>query len=138
MAISLQKDFAGLAGTQYITDHNANYTAIEAAVNQLLTALGSSSGAQAQVPAGLQEIFDRDGIIGTGSYLPQSPGASNIITISAGAAWVGSLFAAKTTTSQIDLTAFSDGTLYLNVDGLGEPNVTTTQNALSLYRRRLQ
>jgi hypothetical protein len=133
MALLLQKDFSGLAGTQYITDHNSNYTAIEAAVNQLLTALGASSGSAAQVPNGLREIFDRDGIIGTGSYEPPSTAPSNIMTVPAGAAWVNLIFAAKTTTSQIDLTAFSDGTLYLNVDSLGEPNVTTTQNSLSLY-----
>jgi hypothetical protein len=55
------------------------------------------------------------------------------MTVAAGAAWVASLFAQKATTSTIDLTSFGDGTLYLNVDGLGEPNVTTSQNALSLY-----
>lgn len=133
MAITLVKDFAGLSGTQYITDHNSNYTILEDNVNDLLLFLGSTSGANAQVPNGLREIFDRDGIIGVGSYLPPSTAPSNIMTVAAGAAWVGLLFAQKATTSAIDLTAFADGTLYLNVDGLGEPNVTTVQNALSLY-----
>ena len=133
MAIVLVKDFSGLAGTQYITDHNSNYTILEASVNDLLLFLGSTSGSNAQVPNGLREIFDRDGIIGVGSYLPPATAPSNIMTVAAGAAWVALLFAQKTTTSAIDLTAFADGTLYLNVDGLGEPNVTTVQNALSLY-----
>jgi hypothetical protein len=133
MAITLVKDFSGLAGTQYITDHNANYTSLEDAVNQLLTALGSTAGASAEVPLGLQQIFDRDGIIGTGSYEPPLTAPSNIMTVPAGAAWINLFFAAKATTSAIDLTAFGDGTLYLNVDGLGIPNVTTSSTPTSLY-----
>ena len=61
MAIDLVKVFSGLAGTQYITDHEGNYTIIEDNINTLLLFLGSTSGANAQVPLGLQEIFDRDG-----------------------------------------------------------------------------
>ena len=133
MAIILVKDFSGLAGTQYITDHNSNYTILEDSVNDLLLFLGSTSGANAQVPNGLREIFDRDGIIGVGSYLPPSTAPSNIMTVAAGAAWINLLFAQKATTSTIDLTAIPDGTVYLNVDGLGEPNVTTSANAFTLY-----
>ncbi len=133
MAIILVKDFSGLAGTQYITDHNSNYVIIEDSINSLLAFLGSTSGANAQVPNGLREIFDRDGIIGVGSYLPPSTAPSNIMTVAAGAAWVALLFAQKATTSTIDLTSFADGTLFLNVDSLGEPNVTNSQNSLSLY-----
>jgi hypothetical protein len=133
MAITLVTDFSGLVGTQYITDHNSNYTIIKAAIDQLQLALGSSTGAAINVPTGLQEIFDRDGIIGVGSYLPPSTAPSNIMTVAAGAAWVNLIFAASATTNNVDLTAFGDGTLYLNVDGLGLPNVTTTQNAFSLY-----
>ncbi len=133
MAIDLVKIFSGLAGTQYITNHDSNYTIIEDAINTLLLALGSTSGANAQVPNGLQQIFDRDGIIGKGSYLPPSTAPSNLMTIPAGAAWVDFIFAAKATTSVIDLTAISDGTVYLNVDSLGEPNVTEILTSKSLY-----
>ena len=65
--VTLFKNFvAGM--TDYMAKHNANYATIEDKLNYILSMLTGQSGGDLSVPVGLQEIFDRAGIIGIGSY----------------------------------------------------------------------
>lgn len=129
MAINLQKNFSG-GSTTYIQDHESNYTIIEASINDLLLTLGSTNGGPLAVPAGLEEIFDRDGIIGFGSFLiPTGNIGGFLLGVAPGAAWVGASFRKNDASQTVDLTGLPDGTLYLDVSTNGTASVGTTQNA---------
>lgn len=125
--VSLVKVFLG--STSYAGDHESNYTAIEDAINTLSGLLGGATSIL-DVPAGLQEIFDRNGIIGKASYKPSDNGGaalpSNNLTVAAGAYWSGATFNKKSTTTSINMNAFSTATLYINVPTGGVPVVSTT------------
>lgn len=130
VTVSLVKVFQG--STSYATDHEANYTTIEAAINALDLLVGGAS-ALTDVPLGLREIFDRSGIIGKASYKPGDNGGaalpSNNLTIADGAYWSTAYFAKKTTTTILNMSAFSTGTLYVNVPLGGVPTVTASPTA---------
>lgn len=131
MAISLAKAFA--ASTTYVTDHESNYTIIEDAINSILTTLTGSSGSLS-VPQGLQEIFDRDGVIGVASYqLTNQTVVSDSLTIPAGAAWIASTFRRKTSSTILNTSALTTGTRYINVDSGGNPVLSSTLTAESVY-----
>jgi len=128
--VSLVKVFQ--ASTSYATDHEANYTAIESAINSLSLLIGGATSVL-DVPIGLREIFDRNGIIGKASYKPSDNGGvalpSNNLTVAAGAYWSTSYFAKKDTTTLINMDAFSTATLYINVPNGGVPSVATSASA---------
>lgn len=131
MAITLTKVFAGIS--DYIAKHEANYTLIESNINVLLEALGGSSGSL-QVPVGLQEIFDRDGVIGVGSYqLTNQTVVSDTLNIPAGAAWIGLSFRTKSTSTALDTSALTTGTRYIDIDSAGLPSLADTSSANSIY-----
>lgn len=135
MAISLIKVFQG--STSYATDHEANYTSLETEVNLLRTLITGATSVL-DVPAGLKEIFDRNGIIGKASYKPSDNGGvalpSNNLTIAAGAYWSGADFRKAPTTTVINMNAFSTGTLYVNVPAGGVPTVTAAPEADSAWQ----
>ena len=132
MAISLVKDFDSSA--TYIPDLDQNFTTLEDQVNLLLVASGSGSGSSSAVPTGLQQIFDRDGVIGIGSYqLANQTVVANTLTIPAGAAWILLGYRAKASSTVLDTTTLTTGTRYLNVDSGGNPVLATTSSAESVY-----
>jgi hypothetical protein len=114
--------------TDYMQRHNSNYGIVEAALNELATLITGVTGGQALVPLGLQEIFDRRGLIGVGSY-DFSTGASTNIVVAAGAYYNAGSFYHKTTTTTLSLVGRSAGTYYLNLDGLGTPIIGTSADA---------
>ena len=57
--------------TDYIARHIANYSRVQACLDYLYSISGSAL-AILDVPRGLQEIFDRNGIIGKASYKPEA------------------------------------------------------------------
>jgi len=128
--VSLVKVFQG--STSYATDHETNYTAIESVINSLSLLVGGATSVL-DVPIGLREIFDRNGIIGKASYKPNDNGGvalpSNNLTIAAGAYWSTSYFASKTSTTLINMDGFSTATLYVNVPNGGVPTVATSASA---------
>jgi len=147
MSYELFKEF--VFGTkEYMQKHNANYTIIQNALNELLSLMTGVTGGQAVVPLGLQEIFDRRGLIGVGSY-DFSTGGSTSITVAAGAYYNAGSFYRKATQTSLSLVGRAAGTYYVNLDGMGSPiigtaadgtttrqfywNGTTTTSAKALY-----
>src|SRR5574340_677847 len=91
MSVSLFKAFVqGM--TDYIAKHNANYALIETNLNYLLGMVTGQAGGDFAVPPGLKEIFDRKGIIGSGSYdfnAGTLTGPNYNLTVAAGGYWSG-------------------------------------------------
>ena len=132
MAITLVKNFDGSA--TYIPDLDQNFTLLEDNVNTLLVASGSGSGSSGAVPTGLQQIFDRDGVIGIGSYqLTNQTVVGDMLTIPAGASWLSLTYRAKSTSTVLDTTTLTTGTRYINVDSGGNPVLADTSSVESVY-----
>ena len=127
MSVTLFKEFV-VGMTDYIARHNANYSIIEANLNDLLARVIGHGGDLA-VSRGLQEIFDRQGLIGIGSYdFPEgtlSP-PDYYLTVAPGAYWSGTAFFAKTTSTVISMAGQSTGTYYVCLDASGTPSVSST------------
>lgn len=131
MSISLTKVFAGIS--DYVQKHEDNYTLIEDNINALLSTLGGSAGS-ISVPAGLQEIFDRAGIIGKASYqLTNQTVVADTLSIPAGAAWINLGFRKKTTSTSLSTASLTTGTRYLNIDSAGLPALATSSSSESIY-----
>lgn len=128
--VSLVKVFQ--SSTSYATDHEANYTAVETAINELSALIGGATGVL-DVPIGLQEIFDRNGIIGKASYKPSDNGGAalpgNNLTVAAGAYWSGAALLKKTTTTLISMNSFATELLYVNIGTAGIPAIANTPTA---------
>lgn len=133
MAISLVKVFSG-GSTTYVEDHESNYTTLEENINTLLNVLGSANGGPLAVPAGLQEIFDRNGVIGKGSYrFAEGSIGGFLLTVPPGAAWLGNVFRKNSASQTVDLTGLPDGVLYLDVSTGGIASAETASGASTLY-----
>ena len=65
--ITLFKDFVAQM-TDHMSCHNGNYAEIESVLNQLLAMVTGQVSGSWQVPDGLKQIFDRNGIVGVGSF----------------------------------------------------------------------
>jgi hypothetical protein len=122
MSYSLFKSFV-YGMLDYIAQHNANYTTIETALNQLAGMINGQAGVNA-VPDGLEEIFDRRGLIGIGSY-DFSAGASTSIVVAAGAYYYPGFFYHKATQTTLSLVGRGAGTYYVNLDSAGTPFIGT-------------
>lgn len=132
MAINLTKDFTGIP--DYEAKHNENYTLIESEINNLLVALGASSGASIAISDGLREIFDRDGVVGIASYLISNGTlTSSLLPVAAGAVVIGTEFRKTASAQNVNLTGLADGTLYLDVGTDGNPSASASQTANSIY-----
>jgi hypothetical protein len=128
--LSLFKSFA--AGmVDYIARHNGNYALIETVLNQILGQLTGQAGGLA-VPSGLQEIFDRRGLIGVGSYDFNTGGLSGPdynLTVQAGAYYNAGTFYHKPGTSSLAMAGKASGTYYVNLDAAGNPLVASSPDA---------
>ena len=103
-------------------------TAVENALNQIFGQLTGQSGSLA-VPYGLQEIFDRRGLIGIASYdfaEGQLSGPGYNFTVSPGTYWNAGQFYRKTTAFTLSMAGKATGTYYLSLDGAGNPLVSTS------------
>lgn len=129
--VTLFKNFvAGM--TDYMAKHNANYTTIEDKLNYILSMLTGQSGGDLSVPVGLQEIFDRAGIIGIGSYdfsegALAGPGYN--LGVNSGAYWSGTTFLHKTTSTSLSMSGRATGTWYIYLDGSGAPALSDSAKA---------
>jgi hypothetical protein len=130
MSVTLFKAFVqGM--TDYITKHNANYALIETNLNYLLGMVTGQSGGDISVPVGLKEIFDRQGLIGIGSYDFSEgtlTGPSYNLAVSAGAYWSGATgnFRSKATATSISMSGQDTGTYYVYLDSSGNPAVSAS------------
>ncbi|OGR09503.1 MAG: hypothetical protein A3K23_00285 [Desulfobacca sp. RBG_16_58_9] len=126
--VTLFKNFvAGM--TDYMAKHNANYATIEDKLNYILSMLTGQAGGDLSVPVGLQEIFDRPGIIGIGSYdfaEGALSGPSYNLGVNAGAYWSGANFLHKSTATTLSLAGRVTGTWYVYLDASGTPALSDT------------
>lgn len=134
MAQTIELFIAFATGTSdYIARHNNNYSIIQNVINQMLAQLTGQSGDMA-VPAGLQEILDRRGVVGDASYDFNDGtlvGPAYNLAVGAGAYWSGQggTFYSKKTGSVLSLAGKAAGTYYINLDGAGNPLASTTPDA---------
>ena len=124
-----------LAGdTTYVAKHNANYVAIKAAIEALQNITGGGGTSSA---GGIQEIFDRDGIIGKNSYLTTvNGGDSKKVDVAAGAFFNnGTLSYLKSpSTVVLDFTGKSVALYYITLGTTtGVPTIETSQTSYSVY-----
>jgi hypothetical protein len=130
MTITLWKSYA-VGETDYIARLNNNAEIIENALNQIFAQLTGQAGSLA-VPLGLQEIFDRRGLIGAGSYdftEGNLLGSAYQFTVQPGAYWNAGTFYQKSATSTLSLAGLAVGTYYLNLDAAGNPLVSPVADA---------
>ena len=124
-----------LAGdTTYIAKHNANYVTIKAAIEALQSITGGGSSSSA---GGIQEIFDRNGVIGKDSYLTTvNSGDDKKVDVAAGAFFNnGTLSYLKSTNIIVlDFTGKSVATYYITLGAsTGAPTIETSQTSYSVY-----
>jgi hypothetical protein len=115
--------------TDYIAKHNANYATIETNLNYILGMLTGASGGDISVPPGLKEIFDRQGLIGVGSYDFNEgvlTGPNYNLTVAAGAYWSGTTFLSRTSSLNLSLAGRATGAWYLYLDASGTPALSDT------------
>jgi len=119
--------------TDYISQHISNYSKIQNCLDYLYSLVG---GARAilDVPLGLQEIFDRNGIIGKASYQPPSGVIGTSLTVPLGAAWMNKTFLYKSTSSVISLAGMTPDTYYITLDGAGNPSVSAILGATTIWQ----
>jgi hypothetical protein len=107
---------------------NQDADSLEYFINLLLGQFTGQTITSLAVPQGLQQIFDRRGIIGTGSYdFANGSGAS--FSVAAGAYWSGSQFYLRATVATLSMAGKAAGTYYLNLDAAGNPLVGATADA---------
>jgi hypothetical protein len=111
--------------TDYIAQHLSNYSRIQTCLDYLY-ALTGQGRAILDVPNGLQQIFDRNGVIGVASYQPPSGNHGSSITVPAGAAWLNSTFYYKSTSTVISMSGMTTGTYYVNLDSGGTPSISAS------------
>lgn len=114
--------------TDYIARHLANYSRIQTCLDYLHAIVGGGR-TLLDVPLGLQEIYDRKGIIGKHSYRPPEGSllsVGDVLTIPGGAYWSGSTFVYKTTDTDVVMGGFPTGDYFVNLDAAGNPSVSDT------------
>lgn len=138
MSVTLFKAFV-TGMTDYITKHNANYTLVETNLNYLLAMVAGQAGGDVSVPAGLKEIFDRQGLIGIDSYDFDEgtlTGPSYNLAVAAGAYWSGGSgnFRSKATASSISMAGQPTGTYYVYLDAAGNPAVSSSVQTDTIWQ----
>jgi hypothetical protein len=134
MTVTLFKDFApGMS--DYIVRHKSNYGLIESNLNQIIGQITGQTTGGLAVPLGLQEIFDRPGLIGVGSYDFTEgvlSGPNYLLAVSPGAYWSGSVFLSHADPSYLSFKDRSTGTCYIYLDGSGVPGLSSnpTENTV--------
>ena len=124
MALTLQTIAADAA---YIAKHNANYSAIQQAVEALQSASGNTVQANLTAPLGFEAFAGGlTSMIGAGSYAASTGGTS--LTLAAGYLWdqVARAVVAKTTSTIIAFSGLAAATYYVHVDSAGTPIANTT------------
>lgn len=122
--------------SDYIARHIANYSRIQACLDYLYALTGAGASAL-DVPIGLQEIFDRNGIVGKGSYKPPAStlsGPDYNLVIPKGAWWSGSNFYSKATSTTIVMSGYSTGTYYVSIDAAGNPSVSASAGSTTVWQ----
>lgn len=134
MTVTLFKDWT-TAQTDYIQRLIGNSTDAETALNDLYNRVAALGGGVASVPLVLQELFDRTGLIGVGSYDFSEgvlTGPDYNLSVAKGAFWNGSTLYRRTSATTIAMSGNPTGTYYLTLDGAGYPSVVDTADATTV------
>ena len=125
MAITLETLAVG--DTNYISKHNANYTTIKVAIDQLQLTLTGSSQSVVNFPSFANVILGTNvGKLAVADVVA-SDGGGAILDITAGAVWIPSAGQARVVGStSLDFTGQSTNTYYTHVDALGAWSFNTT------------
>ena len=125
--------FTLLAGdTTYIAKHNQNYAAIKAAIEALQSTGGGGTSSAA---GGIQEIFDRDGIIGKDSYTTVTFSGGSQLRIDPGAFFHNGTLSYLKSASTVFLNGpTTTDTYYVNIGAsTGIPFLDLNQTSYSIY-----
>lgn len=114
-----------IAINDYISKMNEDNESLEIVINAILAQLGGQVMGALAVPSGLQQIFDRRGLIGIGSY-SFANGAGASFSVAAGGYWSGTQLFFKTSATTLSMTGKAAGTYYLNLDAAGNPSVSSS------------
>ena len=119
--------------TDYIAQHIANYSRIQTCLDYLY-ALSGGGRTMLDVPLGLQEIFDRDGLIGKDAYLVSNGvlGSPYNLIVGVGAVWVNDTFYYKETSTTISLATAPTDTYYINLDAAGNPSISDNPGSVCI------
>jgi hypothetical protein len=131
MATYLERLQALLSGdTNYINKLNQNGQMLAGGLDLIAAQIASLAGFSAlSVPLGLQQIFDRKGLIGVGSFDFSTgflSGPAYNLAVAPGAFWTGDTFIYNLSASQVSLAALATCDYYLTVDTSGIPAVSAS------------
>jgi len=119
--------------TNYINKLNQALGILAEGLDQQVGQVGSITGFAAYaVPVGLQQIFDRRGLVGAAAYALKAgvlDGPDYNLVVNPGAFWSGTTFAYKQSSMTISLALLATGGYFLNLDALGNPTVAAAATA---------
>jgi len=121
--------------TDYIARHTANYARIQTCLDYL-HAMSGGSVTLLDVPNGMQEIFDRAGLIGKDSYkivAATLTGPNYLLNVPKGACYLNDTFLRKVSSTSISLKDATTGTYYINIDAAGNPSISSTAGAACVW-----
>jgi len=136
MTVTLWKEWTA-GETDYIQRLIDNATDVESALNDLYNRVAALSGGTTSMPLVLQELFDRTGLIGVGSYAFSEgvlTGPDYNLAVAKGAFWDGSTLYRKASATTIAMSSWPTGTYYLNLDGAGYPSVADTADDTTVWQ----
>lgn len=130
MSITLNQYSAG--DTNYVTKLNSDMNNIAIAINSLEGQVATGGGGT--TVAGIDEIFDRDGLIGVSSFILTTVSNTHI-SLTSGSLWVLSTQtrARSTTTQQVNFVGKASGTYFVIVDTAGGASISTASSTLTVY-----
>ena len=127
MPLSLIVPSWRVVGSNYPEKFDEEFLNFKNFVNTLeLRVQGVSSGSSS-LASGLQEIFDRRGIIGVGSYdFTEGVKATEQLSVAAGGYWDGLAYYSTTLVTVLSLAGLVTGTYYVNIDAAGVPSISAS------------
>lgn len=132
MTISLQQLIA--LDTNYLGKHNANYAALEAAINTLQTQIGQSFGQLLTGVHSFEAMFGAENaLINEASYVPTGSGSN--LTVAAGYFWhhATSTVRRKLTSTVLSFSGDAAQTYFLAIDPTGEPLKSSASSPDDVY-----
>ena len=127
MALDLIVSNWRAVGSAYPEKFDEEFLNFKNFVNTLEQRLQGVSSGSGTLAAGLQEIFDRLGIIGTGSYdFDAGVKATEQLSVAAGGYWDGLAYYSTALAATLSLAGLDTGTYYVNIDSAGVPSISAS------------
>lgn len=118
----------------YVTKLNNDMLAIETAVNGLTAAVGGGGGSGGGT-AGLNDVWDRDGIVGASAFIATAISNTHL-SFTSGSVWRldQQIRGRPTAAQQFNFIGKASGTYQIVADTAGNLSVSTASAALTIYR----